>query len=73
MIFAMVILLLGRRVDPKVVHFWEVLGSLRWGIGCMFQACKPISGLVDSFEHLAIGHRACENKIDLLTLLEDSP
>jgi len=62
----------GRKVDPKVVQFWEVLGSLKWGIGCMFQAYKPISGLVDSFEHLAIGRRACENEIDLLTLLEES-
>ncbi|RLA45345.1 MAG: phosphotransferase family protein [Gammaproteobacteria bacterium] len=63
----------GRRVDPKVVHFWEVLGSLKWGIGCMFQTYKPISGLVDSFEHLAIGRRASENEIDLLALLEESP
>ena len=31
----------GRKVDPKVVHFWEVMGSLKWGIGCMFQAYKP--------------------------------
>ncbi|MBV1932575.1 MAG: phosphotransferase family protein [Porticoccaceae bacterium] len=61
----------GRKVDPKVVHFWEVLGSLKWGIGCMFQAYKPISGLVDSFEHLAIGRRACENEIDLLALIEE--
>ena len=60
----------GRRVDPKVVHFWEVLGTLKWGIICMFQAYKPISGIVDSFEHLAIGRRACENEIDLLELIE---
>lgn len=63
----------GRVVDPKVVHFWEVLGTLKWGIICMFQAYKPISGLVDSFEHLAIGRRACENEIDLLKLIEESP
>lgn len=62
----------GRKVDPKVVHFWEVLGTLKWGIVCMFQAYKPISGLVDSFEHLAIGRRACENEIDLLKLIEES-
>ena len=59
----------GRKVDAEVVRFWEVLGSLKWGIGCMFQAYKPISGLVDSFEHLAIGRRACENEIDLLQLI----
>jgi aminoglycoside phosphotransferase (APT) family kinase protein len=62
----------GRKVDPKVVHFWEVLGTLKWGIICMFQAYKPISGLVDSFEHLAIGRRACENELDLLKLIEEN-
>lgn len=62
----------GRKVDPKVVHFWEVLGTLKWGIVCMFQAYKPISGLVDSFEHLAIGRRACENELDLLELMEEA-
>ena len=29
-----------------------------------------VVGLVDSFEHLAIGRRACENEIDLLALIE---
>ena len=61
----------GRKVDPEVVRFWEVLGSLKWGIGCMFQVYKPISGLIDSFEHLAIGRRACENEIDLLQLIAE--
>jgi len=61
----------GRKVDPKVVHFWEVLGTLKWGIICMFQAYKHLSGLIDSFEHMAIGRRACENEIDLLKLIEE--
>ena len=62
----------GRKVDPKVVHFWEVLGTLKWGIICMFQAYKHLSGLIDSFEHMAIGRRACENEIDLLKLIEEA-
>lgn len=60
----------GRKVDPGDVHFWEVLGTLKWGIICMFQAYKHLSGLIDSFEHMAIGRRACENELDLLTLIE---
>lgn len=61
----------GGRVDPQVVHFWEVLGTLKWGIICMFQAYKHLSGLIDSFEHMAIGRRACETEIDLLTLIDE--
>jgi len=61
----------GRAVDPKAVHFWEVFGTLKWGIVCMFQAYKHLSGLIDSFEHMAIGRRACENELDLLQLIEE--
>jgi aminoglycoside phosphotransferase (APT) family kinase protein len=61
----------GRAVDPRAVHFWEVFGTLKWGIVCQFQAYKHISGLIDSFEHLAIGRRACENEFDLLQLIEE--
>jgi len=61
----------GRAVDPKAVHFWEVFGTLKWGIVCQFQAYKHLSGLIDSFEHMAIGRRACENELDLLQLIEE--
>lgn len=61
----------GGPVDPAIVHFWEVLGTLKWGVVCAFQAYKHISGLVDSFEHAAIGRRACETEIDLLQLIEE--
>lgn len=61
----------GRAVDPRAVHFWEVFGTLKWGIVCQFQAYKHLSGLIDSFEHMAIGRRACENELDLLQLIEE--
>lgn len=61
----------GRAVDPGAVHFWEVFGTLKWGIVCQFQAYKHLSGLIDSFEHMAIGRRACENELDLLQLIEE--
>ena len=61
----------GRAVDPRAVHFWEVFGTLKWGIICQFQAYKHLSGLIDSFEHMAIGRRACENELDLLQLIEE--
>jgi aminoglycoside phosphotransferase (APT) family kinase protein len=59
----------GPRVDPERVKFWEVLGTLKWGIMCttMYEAFK--SGVDRSVERAAIGRRSSETEIDLLYLL----
>ena len=59
----------GRSVDPSVVRWWEVLGTLKWGIMCIAQAFTHLSGTVRSVELAAIGRRVCENEWDLLELL----
>ena len=59
----------GRPVDPDVVLWWEVLGTLKWGIMCIAQAFTHLSGTVRSIELATIGRRACENEWDLLELI----
>ncbi len=59
----------GAPVDPAVVHWWEVLGTLKWGIMCIIQAQSHLSGMSRSVELAAIGRRTCENEYDLLGLL----
>ncbi len=59
----------GTRVDPEVVRWWEVLGTLKWGIMCIAQAFTHLSGTVRSVELAAIGRRVCENEWDLLELI----
>jgi aminoglycoside phosphotransferase (APT) family kinase protein len=59
----------GRAVDPDVVRWWEVLGTLKWGIMCIAQAFTHLSGTVRSVELAAIGRRVCENEWDLLGLI----
>ena len=59
----------GRRVDPGVLRWWEILGTLKWGIMCIMQAMTHTSGAVRSVELAAIGRRVCENELDLLDLL----
>ena len=61
----------GRAVDPDVVRWWEVLGTLKWGIMCLAQAFTHLSGTVRSIELATIGRRACENEWDLLELIAD--
>ena len=59
----------GRPVDAAVVRWWEVLGTLKWGIMCIMQASAHLTGTVRSHELAAIGRRVCENEHDLLLLL----
>lgn len=59
----------GVRPDFDVVRWWEILGTLKWGIICISQAHTHLSGLVRSHELAAIGRRVCENEYDLIELL----
>ncbi|MEY4338365.1 MAG: hypothetical protein RLZ14_215 [Actinomycetota bacterium] len=60
----------GVDVDPDVVRWWEVLGTLKWGIMCIGQAQAHLSGAARSHELAAIGRRVCENEYDLFLALE---
>lgn len=60
----------GVEVDLDVVRWWEVLGTLKWGIMCMMQATVHLSGASRSHELAAIGRRVCENEYDLFLALE---
>jgi aminoglycoside phosphotransferase (APT) family kinase protein len=60
----------GREVDPLRAHWWEVLGTARWGIICHQQAWRHLSGAVKSMELASIGRRAVETEVDLLQLLK---
>jgi aminoglycoside phosphotransferase (APT) family kinase protein len=59
----------GRVVDRDALAWWEVLGTLKWGIICAMQAATHLSGVVRSVELAAIGRRVCEVESDLLRLL----
>ncbi|HEX6235649.1 MAG TPA: phosphotransferase [Acidimicrobiales bacterium] len=59
----------GRPVDRDALHWWEVLGTLKWGVMCMLQASTHLSGVARSVELAAIGRRVCEVEHDLLLLL----
>ena len=60
----------GLDVDPDAVRWWEVMGTLKWGIMCIMQADAHLSGTSRSHELAAIGRRVCENEHDLFLALE---
>ena len=59
----------GGRVDPDRVRFWQLLGTLKWGLICESMAQAYLSGDEPSVERAAIGRRASETEIDLLDQL----
>jgi aminoglycoside phosphotransferase (APT) family kinase protein len=60
----------GVEISAEEVLWWEVLGTLKWGIMCMIQASSHLLGIHRSHEMAAIGRRVCENEYDLFLLLD---
>lgn len=62
----------GVAVDPARAHWWEMFGTVRWGVICLTQAWRHLSGSVKSMELASIGRRAVETEVDLLQLLKEA-
>jgi aminoglycoside phosphotransferase (APT) family kinase protein len=60
----------GADIGLDELRWWEILGTLRWGVICMRQAWTHLSGAYRSVELAAIGRRVCEQEWDLLLLLD---
>lgn len=63
----------GHRPDPERVRFWEIFGTLRWGVMCQGMAASFVAGHDTSPERGAIGRRASETEVDLLRELVPLP
>jgi aminoglycoside phosphotransferase (APT) family kinase protein len=59
----------GSDISVEELRWWEMLGTLRWGVICLAQAQVHLSGAHRSVELAAIGRRVCEQEWDLLLLL----
>lgn len=59
----------GVAVDAGAVHWWEVFGTLKWGVITMVQTFTHLLGQVRSVELAAIGRRTVETEYDLLNLI----
>lgn len=60
----------GLVVDPKRVAYWELFGTLKWGVICLLQAFSHLRGQVRSVELAAIGRRVSETELDMLCRLD---
>lgn len=60
----------GFAADRDVLRWWEIMGSLKWGIMCGLQANAHLSGVYRSVELAAIGRRIVEQEQDVLALID---
>ena len=59
----------GAEITPDELRWWEIFGTLRWGVICLEQSRAHLSGAHRSVELAAVGRRVCEQEWDLLLLL----
>jgi aminoglycoside phosphotransferase (APT) family kinase protein len=59
----------GWRPTAAQLHWWEVYGTVQWGLMCRVMADRHLSGAEPSVELAAIGRRACEQEFDTLLYL----
>ncbi|MDE2465500.1 MAG: phosphotransferase family protein [Alphaproteobacteria bacterium] len=62
----------GGTVEPGRLRFWEVLGTLSWGVSCAAMVETFRNGTDDTVERAMIARRASETEIDLVTLLTEA-
>jgi aminoglycoside phosphotransferase (APT) family kinase protein len=60
----------GVKIDRRAVDFWEFLGNVRWGIICLSQANRHLSGKEPSVEYASLGRRSAEMQCEMLRLIE---
>jgi len=63
----------GHTVDPKAVRYWEIMGNVKWAVGCQSQANRHLSGRDPGVELASLGRRAAEMELEFLTLIEQAP
>lgn len=59
----------GAAFSDDELTFWEIYGTLRWGVICLYQVFAHLRGEIPSIERAAIGRRVSEVELDLVCML----
>jgi aminoglycoside phosphotransferase (APT) family kinase protein len=62
--------LTGREITAEELDWWEVLGNVKWAVGCLNQCRRHLNGLDRSVEYAVLGRMAAEMEYELLHLIE---
>jgi aminoglycoside phosphotransferase (APT) family kinase protein len=61
----------GQAVTVETVKYWQMLGSLKWGVMCLIMYGAFASGADPGVERAMIGRRVSETELDLVNLIEE--
>ena len=62
--------LTGREIPAADLHWWEVLGNVKWATGALTQSRRHLNGQERSVELAVLGRLAAEMEYELLDLME---
>lgn len=62
--------LTGLEIDADELGWWEVLGNVKWAVGCLNQCRRHLDGLDRNVEYAVLGRMAAEMEYELLHLIE---
>jgi aminoglycoside phosphotransferase (APT) family kinase protein len=62
--------LTGLDVAEEDLDWWEVLGNVKWAIGCLTQCRRHLTGVDRSVEYAVLGRMAAEMEYELLSLID---
>jgi aminoglycoside phosphotransferase (APT) family kinase protein len=60
----------GIEVAEEDLDWWEVLGNVKWAVGCLTQCRRHLNGLDRSVEYAVLGRMAAEMEYELLSLID---
>lgn len=60
----------GVTIDRSAVDWWEIMGNIRWGVICLAQAQRHLSGADPSVELASLGRRSAEMQLEALRLIQ---
>ncbi len=61
---------LGTTIDRARVHYFEVMGNVRWATGMLNQAQRHLRGEHASLEFASLGRRCAELELEVLRLIQ---
>ena len=62
--------LTGFQITESDLDWWEMLGNVKWGVGCLTQCRRHLTRLDRSVEYAVLGRMAAEMEYELLDLIE---
>lgn len=62
----------GYTLNRQAADWWEIMGNIRWGIICLNQAERHLSGRDPSVELASLGRRSAEMQLEALHLIEQT-